>query len=194
MINEQRILENAPLPVDESWIHALDGCRIVTVGRISPEKGQPLAIETAKLLREKGFAFHWIFVGDGSYQEAYRQLVDQYGLQDCCHFVGVKANPYSYMNLADVYVQPSFIESEGLTVLEALALKKFVIASNIPALAETLQQGDLGVLSDLTPEDFANKIVYYSDTEHQTDILNRLACKGSANAEIKSQIDQLLGL
>ena len=194
LINEQDITEKSAQLVDESWIEQLDGCKIVTVGRLAPEKGQMLAIETARILKQKGFVFHWIFVGYGGDRERCEQLIAKYGLEDCCHLVGVKTNPYPYMKLADIYVQPSLVESEGITVLEALTLKEFVIASDIPALAETLQQGDLGALCELTPQAFSETIVHYSDRNRQEQVLRCLENRQSANQENQKEIDRLLGL
>ncbi len=194
LINEQDITEKSAQPVDESWIEQLDGCKIVTVGRLAPEKGQMLAIETARILKQKGFVFHWIFVGYGGDRERCEQLIAKYGLEDCCHLVGVKTNPYPYMKLADIYVQPSFVESEGITVLEALALKKFLIASDIPALSETLRQGDFGVLCELTPEAFFEKIIHYSNKDHQKQVVENLENRPSANMQNKKEINRLLGL
>ena len=62
------------------------------------------------------------------------------------------------MKLADLYIQTSFVESQSLTLYEALILNKFVIATNLPALREALQNEKLGVLCEPNSSDFAQKI------------------------------------
>ena len=62
------------------------------------------------------------------------------------------------MRIADIYVQPSYVESQCLTVYEALSLKKLIIATDIPALNEALQNGELGVLCEPTPDAIADAI------------------------------------
>ncbi|MBR5601452.1 MAG: glycosyltransferase, partial [Clostridia bacterium] len=138
LINENEIIEKAALPMDEPWLAGLDGCKIVTVGRVSPEKGQVMAIETARVLKRRGFAFQWIFVGDGPDFDKCQRLAERLGVKEQCHFVGVKTNPYPYMKIADVYVQPSVFEADPITIAEALTLERFIIASDIPSMQEAL--------------------------------------------------------
>ena len=194
LINENEIIEKAALPMDEPWLAGLDGCKIVTVGRVSPEKGQVMAIETARVLKRRGFAFQWIFVGDGPDFDKCQRLAERLGVKEQCHFIGVKTNPYPYMKLADVYVQPSVFEAEGITVREALTLKKFVVASDISAFRETLHQGDYGILSELTAEAFLERIIRYSDSDQQEHILRCLDDRQLDKQESKKEIDCLLGL
>ena len=193
LINENEIIEKAALPMDEPWLAGLDGCKIVTVGRVSPEKGQVLAIETARILKQNGFAFHWIFVGDGADREKCEQMAMQYGLQDCCHFIGVKTNPYPYMKLADIYVQPSVFEADPITIAEALTLERFIIASDIPSMQEALQNGRYGVLTERSEYVLGDLIMKYADGEAQKEILQNVRQAQSRNVKIQEQIDELLG-
>lgn len=79
---------------------------IVTVARLSDEKGIDIALETAKLLNKNNILFKWYFIGDGKDKDKYKNLVKDYGIEDSCIFLGAKANPYPYMKKADLYVQP----------------------------------------------------------------------------------------
>ena len=194
MIDERDILDKAQLPVDEPWIEQLEGCKIVTVGRLAPEKGQMLAIETAKILKQKGFAFQWVFVGYGRDRERCEQLISEYGLEDCCHLVGVKTNPYPYMKLADVYVQPSVFEADPITIAEALTLERFIIASDIPSMQEALQNGRYGVLTERSEYVLGDLIMKYADGEAQKEILQNVRQAQSRNVKIQEKIDELLGL
>ena len=194
LINEQDILDKAQLPVDEPWIDAQDGCKIVTVGRISPEKGQVLAIEAAKLLKENGFKFHWIFVGDGPHRDTCEQMTMQYGLQDCCHFVGVKINPYPYMKLADIYVQPSVFEADPITIAEALLLERFIITSDIPAMREALCDGKYGILTERSANAMAEAITAYAKENSQKELLQNILQAPLRNEIIQNSIAELIGL
>lgn len=192
LINENEIIEKAALPMDEPWLAGLDGCKIVTVGRVSPEKGQVLAIETARILKQKGFAFHWIFVGDGADREKCEQMAMQYGLQDCCHFVGFKINPYPYMKLADIYVQPSVFEADPITIAEALLLERFIIASDIPAIREALCDGKYGILTERSANAMAEAIIKNSNQDAQTERLLNIQRAQKRNVIVKQGLDDLL--
>lgn len=134
-------------------------CNIVTVGRIAPEKGQTFALEVAKELKVRGFLYHWFFVGEGPDWEKCHELLKVYQIENHCSFVGSQTNPYPYMEMSDLYVQPSYIESECITIKEALILKKLIIATDIPAIKETLDNGQFGTLCLLNPQDFADRII-----------------------------------
>ena len=193
LINENEIIEKAALPMDEPWLAGLDGCKIVTVGRVSPEKGQVMAIETARVLKRRGFAFQWIFVGDGPDFDKCQRLAERLGVKEQCHFIGVKTNPYPYMKLADVYVQPSVFEADPITIAEALLLERFIIASDIPSMREALQNGRYGVLTERSEYVLGDLIMKYADMEAQKKILQNVRLVQSRNVKIHEHIDELLG-
>lgn len=125
-----------------------NGYNFVTVSRISQVKGIDLALDVAYQLKNKGVKFKWYFIGGGElYEEKTKYIIDK-KISDVCVLLGGKINPYPYIHLADIYVQPSYVESQCLTVYEALALKKLIVATDIPALNEALQDGKLGVLCE----------------------------------------------
>lgn len=104
---------------------------ILTVGRIAHEKGQDVAIRAARILKERGVKFRWLFVGRGEHEDSIenaRKKAKEYGLDDCVAFTGSKENPYPYMKACDVYVQPSRHEGYCITVAEARAFGMPVIA------------------------------------------------------------------
>lgn len=132
---------------------------LCTVGRVSPEKGQLLAIETAKMLKQKGISFKWYFVGDGPDREKCEKCVDAYGLRDYCLFVGMQSNPYPYILNSDLYIQPSHTEADPVTIREAKILNKPIIATNIAALQEALCYGKYGILCDENPTSLTDGII-----------------------------------
>lgn len=148
-----------------------NGCKLVTVGRIAKEKGQLFALDVASEMKKSGFDFQWCFVGDGPEMYKCIEKVKYLDLEESCFFVGAKENPYSYMNMADVYVQPSFVESEAITIKEAMILKKRIIASNIPAIKETIGNYSNGVICDLNTNDFKRNITEQKDCI--TDVENK---------------------
>lgn len=138
---------------------------ITTVGRMVQPKGYDLAVGAAKLLREKGLIFKWIFVGGGSMKPEIKRLATEYGLLDNIIFTGVKSNPYPYMALADIYVQTSRFEGFGLTISEARILNKPVISTNFPVVFNQIRDGENGLICEMTPESIANKILLLANDE-----------------------------
>lgn len=96
---------------------------IVTVGRLSPEKHVANAVYAAAELKKNEIAeFRWFIVGDGEEKENLERLVIENHLEKQVFFTGKKTNPYPYIKYSDLLVHTSYVESQCLAVLEAMAL------------------------------------------------------------------------
>lgn len=164
-----------------------DEYNFVTVSRISEEKGIDLALAAAHKLKTKGIKFKWYFVGDGALYEEMRKYTNDKHIFDVCIFLGGKINPYPYIRLADIYMQPSYVESQCLTVYEALVLKKLVVATNIPALDEALQNGELGVLCEPNPDAMADAIEKLISNKHHKELLQKALQKYEVSNSVAYQ-------
>lgn len=115
-----------------------DKINIVTVGRISKEKGQDLIPYIAKKLTENEYNINWLIVGDGEDRKRIEDLTNELRMKKYIKFVGSKQNPYSYMKNCDLYIQPSYSEGYGLTIIEAAILGKPIIATDVCGIKEHL--------------------------------------------------------
>ncbi|MBE5958647.1 MAG: glycosyltransferase [Lachnospiraceae bacterium] len=129
LIDIDGVREKALDPIEEVWDHNM--FNIVSVGRISYEKGMDIALEVCSNLVNEGFnKFSWWIVGDGPEMEQLQKLVVDRKLENNIKLVGMKKNPYPYIGKADLYVQPSREEAYGLTIMEAIILGKKVVATD----------------------------------------------------------------
>lgn len=80
---------------------------IVTVGRLSKEKGQDLAIEALNVLKSEGYKVHWYCIGSGSARKQYEALVQKYKLENDFFFIEATANPYPYRSMQTYMSNPS---------------------------------------------------------------------------------------
>ena len=120
---------------------------IVTVGRVSSEKGMDLAVRTCRELVEKGNSgIRWWIIGGGPAEAEVRALIEETGMGAYIHMTGMKENPYPYMRRADLYVQPSRFEGYPMTVLEAQILGQPVISTDNPGAAEIIKDKVTGIL------------------------------------------------
>lgn len=184
LVDEDEIIRLSKEPIEASC----NGPIICTVGRISPEKGQMLAVETAKILKDEGTNFQWWFVGDGPDIDKCRKGVLEFGLEKECMFWGMKSNPYPFMRLSDVYVQPSHVEADPITIKEAMILKKKIIATNIPALQNALSFGKYGILVSENAKELAEAIKTVLNHHHRTEVNNRKP----ANEISSEKLDKIL--
>ena len=133
---------------------------LVTCGRLAHQKAIDWAIQSMKSLLDKGYAdLQWWVVGGGPDAEKLQMLIDEAGIGGHFHLLGIKNNPYPYIDSADLYVQPSRYENYSVVILEAMALCKPILAT-IPAAEMQIRSGENGLLCEANPESIAQSIEY----------------------------------
>lgn len=143
-----------------SFCDNFDGERILTVGRISEEKGQRVAIEALKILLDKGGAVKWYFVGDGKDKDYCEKLAESLGIREKVVFLGTQINPYGFMKDCDLYMQPSRQEGFCITLAEALCFPNPIVATNFTGAKEQLRHRANGIVTGMSSRDIADGIVY----------------------------------
>lgn len=132
---------------------------IVTVGRLSIEKGQDIIPSIAYFLRNKGYNFVWYLVGEGPLEAELKEKINQYNVTDCVVLCGRKDNPYPYIRNCDIYVQTSKTEGWGLTVSEAKILNKPIVTTNAGVMSEQIENGVNGIITENdSAEEICNSI------------------------------------
>lgn len=135
IIDKEMILKMS----DTVTIDRPDKFIILTVGRISKEKGQLKALEALKLLIDKGVKnIQWWFVGSGNDVDRCRKYVQDNRLSEYVCFFGAQANPYPYMKKCDLYVQPSEHEGFCITLAEAKLFGMPIVATDFTGAREQL--------------------------------------------------------
>ena len=136
-----------------------DALHIDSVGRLAPEKHFENIIPAAKVLLETGTDFTWHIVGEGPERSKLETLIAENDLKDHVILEGSKANPYPYMKYADLFVHPSYVESQGLTVLEAMALGIPCVVTKSLGPCEFIEDGINGLLTEQSPESLTEKVL-----------------------------------
>lgn len=104
---------------------------IVTVGRLSPEKGYDLLLEAFQQLLGRLDA-RLAIIGNGPEQAELERRIRAGGLEDRVHLLGYQSNPYAWLHRADTFVLSSVIESFPTVILEAMAVGTPVVAFDCP--------------------------------------------------------------
>ncbi|HGH7173401.1 TPA: glycosyltransferase [Bacillus wiedmannii] len=122
------------------------GLRILTVGRLTDEKGQDIAIRVLGRLISDGYKVKWYCVGEGASRKKYEKLIDEYHLKDKFVLLGMDSNPYPYIDQCDIYVQPSRHEGYCITLAEARCLCKPIVTTNFAGAKEQIQDERTGLI------------------------------------------------
>lgn len=143
---------------------------IVTCGRVSKEKGMDLAIDACYKLILRGYKnIRWWIIGDGPVYNEIKDQIQRLNLENYVYLVGMKENPYPYIEKADLYVQPSRFEGYPMSILEALILKKIVVATANKGAEEMLKKLNCGILSKIDSQDLSEKIEELIENEQYYD-------------------------
>lgn len=129
-----------------------DRFRFLYLGRIMKEKGIDELFEATKRLRaEFGSSFVLDLVGffDDDYEETVKHLVDS----GTAVFHGFHTDPRPFYRDADCVVLPSYHEGMSNVLLEAAALGRPVITSNIHGCKEAVDDGETGLLCRVRDSD-----------------------------------------
>jgi glycosyltransferase involved in cell wall biosynthesis len=122
--------------------------RVLSVGRLVPDKGQLLLLEAVAELKRRGVAVTLTLVGDGPDRAALGDAVRRLGIEDSVVLAGAvdqERLPDLY-RAADVFCLPSFAEGLPVVLMEAMAFGLPVVATRIAGVAELVQDGVSGAV------------------------------------------------
>ncbi len=175
-------------------IPAFDGLKLLTVGRVSPPKNPPRALETALELKRRGISFKWCFVGGGECLASLRQLHAESGIGGCFEIVGPIENPYPYYPWCDMYICTSDYEGKSVSVREAQMFAKPTIITRFPTSSSQLEEGVDGIIVDCSPMALADAIeALAKDAKRQADLSTACAQRDYANLSEINTIFRWMG-
>ena len=167
--------------------------KLISVARLSHAKGIDNAVRALKILKDRGLNnIKWYVVGYGGDEEMIRYLIKENNLEDSFILLGKKINPYPYMKVCDVYVQPSRYEGKAVTVVEAQILSKPVLITNYPTAKSQVKEGYDGVICDLSVEGIANAVESLINSKQTLKELSQNCMKN--NYSNKDELEKLYNL
>ena len=117
------------------------------VGRLTDQKGHHLLLSAfANLLRESFPHAQLIVVGDGPNRHALEQMAAELSIVEQVHFWGVRQDIPHILSSLDLFVLPSFWEGFPTVLLEAMAFRVPVVASDVSGSRELVRDGETGRL------------------------------------------------
>jgi glycosyltransferase involved in cell wall biosynthesis len=120
--------------------------RLLSVGRLSPEKGQLLLLETVAELRREFPGIRLAFAGIGPEEPRLRSAAASLGINDCVSFLGYVGDMPPLYAETDLVVQSSFTEGLPNVVLEAAFLGVPIVATDVGGTAEVIEHARSGWL------------------------------------------------
>ena len=129
------------------------------IARLDKIKGHIYILEALKRLKSEGVKLPtFIFVGDGSERKNLEHFTEENDLTNV-RFIGEALDIGQYLKQIDVFVFPSLSEGLGIAIIEALAAKKLIIASNVGGIRELIKNNKTGILVEPTNIDDLYKAI-----------------------------------
>jgi glycosyltransferase involved in cell wall biosynthesis len=123
------------------------GSQIVgVVARLEPEKGHQTLIEAWPEVLKKVPSAYLLIVGEGSRRDFLEQWAAAHKVAHRIVFTGRRDDVPAVTAALDVAVLPSWREAQGLSILEAMALSRPVVASDVGGIPEMVEDGVTGLL------------------------------------------------
>lgn len=119
---------------------------LLSVGRFCEAKNFDNIPDICRRLVKAGLNVKWYLIGYGGDEALIRQKITEAGMQERVIILGKKDNPYPYMRVCDLYVQPSRYEGKAVTVREAQLLGKPVVITNYATSGSQLEDSVDGVI------------------------------------------------
>jgi glycosyltransferase involved in cell wall biosynthesis len=136
-----------PLPLLKA-----EGSTVVgVVARLDLQKGFEYLLRAARELCKTFPDLKIVIAGEGPDRNAIEEIIEQYGLQSSVVLAGQQSNMPAVYAAMDIFVLPSLNEGLPMTVLEAMAASKPVIATRVGAIPSVIRDGENGLL--VAPKD-----------------------------------------
>ena len=124
---------------------------VLFTGRLIRGKGVEYLLDAWQRIASKRKGIHLVLVGSGSGEQAncedeLRSFVIKHGLQESVTFAGWAEKVYEYLQACDLFVFPTEYEGFGLSLVEAMACRLPVIASNVGGIPKIIHHPEDGIL------------------------------------------------
>jgi len=151
---------------------------IGAVGSLHPRKGHRYLIEAADILCQRRQDLRFVIIGDGALKQELESLRSAFDLEDKVEFIGYRQDIPNLLLGIDIMVQSSIEEGFGLSIIEAMAMNKPVIGTNVGGVPEIIEQGRTGYLiQSKNPVELAEKIDLLLNNDKYREEMGREARK-----------------
>lgn len=160
-INEKEIQDRGNEAIPD--INSGEGLILVTVGRMSEEKGYDRLLDCLERLKGEGYKFRMWFIGGGQLLNALTEKAKALNIHNIVSFMGTQSNPHKYTSKADLFLCSSFSEGYSTACTEAIMLGVPVLSTNVSGAKEIIDDSGAGMVVGMDDNSLYNGIKYVLD-------------------------------
>jgi glycosyltransferase involved in cell wall biosynthesis len=117
------------------------------VAALRPEKNHELFLQTAKVIYRSLPSARFLIIGDGPRRGELERLAGELGIGGAVRFAGARGEVAEMLSLVDVVLLTSNIEAAPISLMEAMASEKPVVATRVGSVPEMVVEGRTGYLA-----------------------------------------------
>lgn len=164
--------------------------KVVVVAGLNNQKGHEYLFRSIPIIRKRIPSVQFLLVGDGHLRNYLEDLAGLLGITESITFMGFRSDVADIVRASDLFVLPSIFEGMPLSVIEAMACGKAVVATDVDGTADVVVNNVTGYLvPSQNTEELAHKIIeLLEDAELRT----RFGKKGKERVEKFFSSDQMI--
>jgi glycosyltransferase involved in cell wall biosynthesis len=152
---------------NDLYFHVRPSHFITVVAALNNQKGHEYLLRALPDITRVFPQAVFIFVGDGHLRQYLQGLAQRLGVTNNVLFTGARSDVARILSATDIFVLPSLFEGMPMSVLEAMAAGKAIVATNVSGTAEAVEQDITGFLvPSKNSQQLAEKIVELLGNEH----------------------------
>jgi glycosyltransferase involved in cell wall biosynthesis len=149
---------------------------IGTAGRLFPIKGIKYLLRASKIIIDRVQNLKVLIVGEGPERSSLQELTYKLKLDSHLIFTGHRDDVFNLISAMDIFVLPSLSEGIPMVLLEAMALRVAVVATNVGGIPEVLTNGQTGLLVPPRDENaLANACRYFLENKKKAELITSQA-------------------
>lgn len=197
--NKVNVIYNGiPIPsVSQPRNHSTNSTfHIGTVGRMVPVKDFELFLEVAAEVKSRVKNVRFSILGDGPRRESLIQKSKNLNIEDSVEFLSSRPDPFSYYQSLDLYLNTSLHEGIPLSILEAMACRKPVVAPKVGGIPEIIIDEKSGLLVERNNlKEFADSCVrLMEESDLRTNIANNAIKRITSHFCVSTMAASYIGL
>jgi len=166
------------------------GCPLISfAARLSPEKGHAFFLRAARKVLDHRPEARFLVIGEGPLRSELERTASALSLDEGLRFLGFRTDVATLISISDLVVLPSVKEGLPDVLLEAAALAKPVIASQVGGIPEIVRHGVTGLLvPPADPEALAEAVLHLID---RPDEAQRMGARGREVVTHEFSVDRM---
>lgn len=206
VIGKMNNIEVVYNPLDEKKINMLanennellytdkDILNLITIGRLSNQKGYDRLLNIIYKLKSDGYKFKLKIIGEGDKRKQLETLIKEYKINDVVELLGYKNNPYIYLKNSDLFVCSSREEGFSTVVTEAIILGIPVITTDCAGMKEIFGELNCGLIVDNNENELYFALKKVLDNPQLLKYYSEEAKKRGSYFKIEERIEELIKL